>query len=145
MENTEENWRNDIGLRPYFKDVEKMIACKEQYPNLITSVTKVSLIHQKIRDCDIIDDNVTLNLAKKLVKAIYEGEIIYLHCWGGHGRAGVIASIMIHLMFKLSAGESMYLCQKLHDMRVHNLGVNSPQTLNQRLQVTRIISKLIKG
>jgi protein-tyrosine phosphatase len=143
-ENREENWRRNFGLRPYFKDVEKMIANKEQYPALTTPVTKVSLIHEKIRDGNITDDNTTLNLAKKLVKAIYNGEVIYLHCWGGHGRAGVIASIMIHLMFNLNALESMSLCKKLHDMRVYNLGVASPQTLIQRLQVKRIISKLHK-
>jgi protein-tyrosine phosphatase len=139
----EELWRNCVGLRPYFKDAEKMITNKELYPSLTTLVTKVSLIHQKIRDCNIIDDNTTLKLAKKLVKAIYDGEVVYLHCWGGHGRAGVIVSIMLHLMFKLSAGDCMYLCQKLHDMREHNLGASSPQTIQQRLQVTRIITKII--
>ena len=144
-ETPEEVWRNRFGLRPYFKDAEKMIANKELYPTLTTSVTKVSLIHQKIRDCNTIDDRTTLKLAKKLVKAIYDGEVVYLHCWGGHGRAGVIVSIMIHLMFKLSALDSMYLCQKLHDMREHNLGASSPQTLQQRLQVIRIISTLVKG
>jgi len=140
---SDENWKNLIGLRPYFKDVEKMIYNKEQYPKLTSCVTKVSLIHEKIKDCDIIDDTVTLSLAKKLVKAIYDGEIIYLHCWGGHGRTGVIVSIMFHLMYKLSAGKSMYLCQKLHDTRENDLEVCSPQTIKQRLQVTRIITKLL--
>ena len=90
-ENPRENWVKDIGLRPYFKDAEKMIQQKELYPNLNTSVEKLTLFHEPIRDCDIIDDKKTINLAKRLVKVIYDGGVIYLHCWGGHeiGRAHV--------------------------------------------------------
>jgi len=139
---SEEAWRNNYGLRPYFKDVEKMIQNKEQYPKLTTTIENATFVHEKIRDCDITDDTTTLRLAKKLVKAIYEGEVIYLHCWGGHGRTGIIVCIMLHLMFKLTSHESLLLCQKLHNMRLFDLGVSSPQTFQQRLQVIRIISKL---
>ena len=138
----EELWRNNYGLRPYFKDVERMIQTKEQYPKLTTTIEKASFVHEKIRDCDITDDATTLRLAKKLVKAIYEGEVIYLHCWGGHGRTGIIVCIMLHLMFKLSSHECLLLCQKLHNMRLFDLDVSSPQTFHQRIQVIRIISKL---
>lgn len=140
--NPEENWKNNIGLRPYFKDAEKMIKEKHLYPNLNTSVEKLTLFHEPIKDCDTIDDDKTVNLAKKLVKAIYDGEVIYLHCWGGHGRTGVIVCIMFHLMYGLIADEAIYLCQKLHDFRVETCFVTSPQTQKQRLQVIRIINAL---
>ena len=140
--NPEEKWKNDIGLRPYFKDAEKMIKEKQLYPNLNTSVEKLTLFHEPIKDCDTIDDTTTVTLAKKLVKAIYDGEVIYLHCWGGHGRTGVIVCIMLHLMYGLIAEEAMYLCQKLHDFRVETCFVTSPQTQKQRLQVSRIINAL---
>jgi len=139
---SEEAWRKNYGLRPYLKDVEKMIQSKERYPKLATTIEKATFVHEKIRDCDITDDDTTLRLAKKLVKAIYEGEVIYLHCWGGHGRTGIIVCIMLHLMFNLSSQECLLLCQKLHNMRLYDLGVSSPQTFHQRIQVIRIISKL---
>jgi protein-tyrosine phosphatase len=44
-----------------------------------------------------------LELAKLLVKSISENEIIYLHCWGGHGRTGTLVCIMLHLMYGVSA------------------------------------------
>jgi protein-tyrosine phosphatase len=138
----EEFWKKNKGLRPYFKDVEKMIANKEEYTNLETNIEKAIFIHEKIRDCDIADDDTTIKLAKKLVKAIYDGEVVYLHCWGGHGRTGVIVCIMLHLMYKLTSHESLLLCQKLHNMRLFDLGVSSPQTFQQRIQVIRIITKL---
>jgi protein-tyrosine phosphatase len=141
-ENPVENWKNNIGLRPYFKDAEKMIQEKELYPNLHTSVEELSFIHEPIRDCDIIEDKKTINIAKRLVKAIYDGEVVYLHCWGGHGRAGVITCIILHLMYELSSDEAIYLCQKLHDFRVETCQVSSPQTYIQRLQVARIIQSL---
>ena len=140
--NPEENWKNNIGLRPYFKDAEKMIKEKGSYPNLNTSVEKLTLIHEPIKDCDTIDDNITIKLAKKLVKAIYDGEVIYLHCWGGHGRTGVILCIMLHLIYELTADDALYLCQKLHDFRIETCFVSSPQTQKQRLQVVRIINAL---
>jgi len=139
---SEEAWRKNYGLRPYLKDVEKMIQSKERYPKLATTIEKAAFVHEKIRDCDVTDDATTLRLAKKLVKAIYDGEVIYLHCWGGHGRTGIIVCIMLHLMFNLSSQECLLLCQKLHNMRLYDLGVSSPQTFHQRIQVIRIISKL---
>lgn len=136
-------WRDNMGLRPYFKDVEKMISNKTNYPCLTTPVTHTNFVQLKIKDCNIVDDGVSLKFAKKLVKAIYDGEVVYLHCWGGHGRAGVVASIMLHLMFNLTAFQSMELCQTLHDMRKIDLHVCSPQTIKQRLQVTRIITRVM--
>ena len=65
-----------------------------------------------------------------------------MHCWGGHGRTGVIVCIMLHLMYELNAEEALRLCQKLHDFRVEHCWVGSPQTEKQRSQVIRIIQAL---
>jgi protein tyrosine phosphatase len=42
-------------------------------------------------------------LAQKLVRDIAEGQVIYLHCWGGHGRTGTVVCIMLHLLYGVSA------------------------------------------
>jgi protein tyrosine phosphatase len=41
-------------------------------------------------------------LAQKLVRDIAEGQVIYLHCWGGHGRTGTVVCIMLHLLYGVS-------------------------------------------
>ena len=58
----------------------------------------MSFVHFPIKDCGITDDIGVLQLCVDLVRAISEGQVLYVHCWGGHGRTGTIVSIMLHLM-----------------------------------------------
>lgn len=79
---------------------------KVMFPDLqsfkIVDRDALSFVHFPIRDCGITDDERVLELSRTLVKAISEGEIIYLHCWGGHGRTGTLVCIMLHLMYSVS-------------------------------------------
>lgn len=63
-----------------------------------------------------------------------------MHCWGGHGRAGTVGSVLLGMIYGFSPETSMDYIQKTHDCRAEPLGVSSPQTLSQRLQVMRILS-----
>ena len=74
-----------------------------------------------------------------MTERIAAGQVIYLHCWGGHGRAGVVASIVLGLIYNYTAERCMELVQKMHDHRICPLGVPSPQTLEQREQVIRVL------
>lgn len=82
------------------------------------------------------------NLAVDLVERCARGEVIYLHCWGGHGRTGSVVCIMEHLMYGLSATEAMQRCQFVHDLRRVPMEVQSPQKPSQRNQVRRIVGAL---
>jgi protein-tyrosine phosphatase len=99
-------WRNGQALRPYFNDVKTIVKCKDKFETFkgcdIVSSDQLSFVHFPIRDCSITDDDGVLELAKSLVAAISEGEVIYLHCWGGHGRTGTLVCIMLHLMYGVS-------------------------------------------
>ena len=139
---TENMWRRSNALRPYFQDVEKIVHQKRHEANIV-SPEKLSFVHFPIKDCGVSDDDSVLELAKKLVQAIAHGDIIYLHCWGGHGRTGTVVCIMLHLMYGLSAMEAMQRCQVVHDFREYPVAVGSPQTQNQRDQVIRVIQKHI--
>jgi len=139
---TENMWRRSNALRPYFQDVEKIVHQKRHEANIV-SPEKLSFVHFPIKDCGVSDDDSVLELAKKLVQAIAHGDIIYMHCWGGHGRTGTVVCIMLHLMYGLTATEAMQRCQAVHDFREYPVAVGSPQTQNQRDQVIRVIQKLI--
>lgn len=84
-----------------------------------------------------------LQLAAKLAARLARGEVMYLHCWGGHGRTGTVVCIMLHLMYGLSADEAMERCQHVHDVRRIPISVGSPQTDAQREQVRRVIGHVI--
>lgn len=74
-----------------------------------------------------------------LCERLDKGEKLYVHCWGGHGRSGSVGSIVIGLLYNLRPSEAMDRIQYTHDLRNCSLGVPSPQTTEQRLQVARVL------
>jgi len=70
---------------------------------------------------------------------------IYIHCLGGHGRTGVVVSLLLAHKYRISGAVSLQLCQKLHDARWVKTGkigkphrFKSPQTAAQFKQVNRL-------
>jgi len=145
----EEDWRKNLYgrtsiVRPYFADVQRIMKNKAIHPTLKTDVVNATFDHCPIKDCSTVADEIVFNLAKDLVKAIHDGEVIYLHCWGGHGRTGVMVCLILHLMYGLTANEALERCQFLHDIRKMPIIVSSPQTFSQKDQVRRIIYNSLK-
>ena len=103
---TEDMWRYGQSLRPYFKDVVSIVRHREEIIEFdgceVVESESLSFEHCPIIDCGVTDDGVVVRLAMKLVTAISEGEVLYIHCWGGHGRTGTIVCIMLHLMYGVS-------------------------------------------
>jgi len=83
------------------------VSQKDTIPELdgckIVDISKLSFDHCPIIDCGVTDDSKVLALAQKLTKDISEGEVIYLHCWGGHGRTGTVVCIMLYLLYGVRA------------------------------------------
>jgi protein-tyrosine phosphatase len=145
----EEDWRKNLyvrasAVRPYFADVQRIMENKVIHPTLNTDVVNMTFDHCPIKDCSTVADEIVFNLAKDLVKAIHDGEVVYLHCWGGHGRTGIMVCLMLHLMYGLTANEALERCQFLHDIRKMPIIVSSPQTFHQKEQVRRIIYNSLK-
>jgi protein-tyrosine phosphatase len=145
----EEDWRYERNgaIRPYFRDVREIVkqveeADPDEFPNIHITSSDLHFIHFPIIDCDIGEDDAVYGLAVDLVERLAKGEVIYLHCWGGHGRTGSLVCIMLHLMYGLSAKDSMERCQFVHDLRRVPMEVSSPQKPSQRNQVRRIIGAL---
>ncbi|KAL6050485.1 MAP kinase phosphatase 6 [Balamuthia mandrillaris] len=102
-------------------------------------------VHFPIYDRGVADDEVVISLVNDLRRWMHNGEKIYLHCRGGHGRTGTIVSILFGKHYGLSPQEAMDLCQRYHDTREDvssNAAANfrSPESNPQRSQVFRILS-----
>jgi hypothetical protein len=96
------------------------------------------------------------------------GEVVYIHCYGGHGRTGIFASVLLGRIYGIDAEKALQLCKLYHDCRYtssshatvhadHELcsqygtlyrpdvegisakSVPSPQTHDQRAQVVRLL------
>lgn len=70
------------------------------------------------------------------IKNLREGEKIYVHCKGGHGRSGVVVACILCHIFKLSAYESLLYTSQCHKnrliMRDKWRKIGSPQTYIQK-------------
>ena len=71
-----------------------------------------------------------------IIRNLKNGERIYLHCKGGHGRSGVVVAAILCYMFRLSPTESLEQTTKFHSnrsvMRDKWRKLGSPQTYRQK-------------
>ena len=108
---------------------------------------KIKFTRFPIKDRSITDDKKTRKFVEILINFLAdERKIIYLHCKGGHGRTGLIISILIGLMFKITTDDALNYCQALHFRRLKSKPIKhhrciSPQTKDQYNQVRRILKK----
>jgi hypothetical protein len=146
---TETQWRSGEKLRPYIFDAIRLV---DSLPDSFFSSTTVrgliprgkpdglEFVHFPIVDCSIANDASVLQLCHDLSQRLLKGEVMYLHCWGGHGRTGTVVSIMLGLLYGLSPLDAMRWVQFCHDLRVAPMGTASPQTETQRQQVIRVLN-----
>lgn len=128
--------------RPYFEGVPKLIAqAPSEYPHL---ATRLSYRHVPIYDKGVGEDAEVNALVAEIIDMLNRGERIYLHCRGGHGRTGTIASLLLGRLYGLTAYEALELCKRYHDCRADvkaKPGVyGCPETHDQRSQVYRLLS-----
>jgi hypothetical protein len=125
----EEIWRTGQGLRPYIHDFKRI--CKKS----------IKWHHCPIVDCNVTEDEVVETLVEALLEDVRAGRKLYVHCWGGHGRAGIIVCLLLARLYGLPAKEAFKRVQKYHDCRVEPQQCRSPQTIVQRDQVRRLLQK----
>lgn len=134
-----------LNYRPYIFDALQLLesAPAEYFPDS-RKPDSLDFVHLPIVDCATVGDSKVFSLAKDLCRRLKAGENLYVHCWGGHGRTGTVLSLMLGLVYGLGPMEAMAWVQMFHDCRIAPCGVPSPQTTEQRKQVTRILVKLSK-
>ncbi|CAJ1395687.1 unnamed protein product [Effrenium voratum] len=77
---------------------------------------EVSFLEQPIPDQEVADDDVVMELIAQLLERL-SGEVLYVHCRGGHGRTGTICALLLAKLYNLSAAEAMARTQLYHDCR----------------------------
>jgi len=71
-----------------------------------------------IPDQNIAQDSHVNAFVQELVQRVLEnGEVLYIHCTGGHGRTGTICALLLASAYKLGAEESIGRVQAYHDTR----------------------------
>jgi hypothetical protein len=146
---------NRVNGQVYLSDIRD----RKQFPRpfthyapLVRSITideRCQFLHWPIDDLSVPRDSQSLQtLLLKLLTAIDEdNRRVYIHCWGGRGRAGLTAGCLLSLIFpELDATTILDLVQAGYDTRLgaeempYGLS-KSPQTDSQR-QFVRDFVKL---
>ena len=70
------------------------------------------------------------------IRNIPTGELVYIHCKGGHGRAGIVVSCVISEIFSVDTSTALRYTSECHSnrsvMRDKWRRIGSPQTTNQK-------------
>jgi hypothetical protein len=81
-----------------------------------------------------------------IIKNLPVNNMIYVHCRGGHGRAGVVVACILCYIYKISAADALALTTKYHgnrkEMRDKWRKLGSPQTRSQKHFVTKFFEPL---
>lgn len=119
---------------------EREIKHKNNYQYQKSLPSTIDYIHFPIKDMTTQPDNITLDLIDNIIKLINK-HVIYIHCKGGHGRAGVIAGLLTHkLNPEFTYKEVIEYIQKQHRTRKIKPYVSTPQTTQQFNQIYRIMN-----
>ena len=109
---------------------------KKEYKSLARSVG-IDVIFKPIADGDITTDKKAFSIARMIFQALKNGHVVYLHCWGGHGRAGTIGAMVLGLWYRVPFEEVIAFLQKAHQTRPEGGHHLTPQTEDQIYQVSR--------
>lgn len=107
----------------------------------------VQYLHVPIEDLTVPENSGLYGLMNELLTIMERGGGIYLHCWGGRGRAGLVASCLLSLLYpEVDATQILDLIQGGYDSRagadrMPEALSRSPQTEEQRDFVRQFVLK----
>jgi hypothetical protein len=99
-------------------------------------------IHFGIKDFEPAQELKALsNLITMLAARLRSGEVLYIHCFGGKGRAGLVCACLLAYIYGLSADEALERIQAYCSLRnLDHAFVKSPETEPQKQQVREFVA-----
>lgn len=101
---------------------------------------EVRWLQLPIKDRGTTSDEKLLAFLEVLRDLLAQDKQIYVHCYGGHGRSGTLACVLLAQEEGLSHEEALVKINAQHRTRTHNPNVSIPQCQGQRAQVKRLCS-----
>lgn len=137
----ESAWRAGHGKRPYLRDAQQVLKRAQESGDPRISQRKLDFLHLPIVDGGVTTDSAMSACVEECMRRILvDREVLYVHCWGGHGRTGTLVSVILGRLYNLPSQAALRHTQAYHDAREVCAGVRSPQTPAQRAQVRRLLA-----
>lgn len=102
---------------------------------------KCVMHYEPIQDRSTAPDDRAIFIAQWIIGQASTGHRVYLHCVGGIGRAGTIASLYLGLRYGYDSGEAMRRVNESRRTRwlLNHPRLRSPTSKCQRAQVRRLL------
>lgn len=123
-----------ISLVPMYQVEQKGL-----YKYWETLGNKIKFYNVPIPDQRTISDKKIFIVAHAIFDMMHRGEIVYVHCMHGHGRAGTVVGCVLQLVCDSDStlGHIFAYIEKMHSSRAYGGGIQSPSTIRQITQVSR--------
>ncbi|CAK0840418.1 unnamed protein product, partial [Prorocentrum cordatum] len=115
------------GLRAILEGGVTTIVCLQTRPELKVAIDYraralainegTRFVEQPIQDQKVTSDALVEQLVAQLLERLRGGEVLYVHCRGGHGRTGTVCSLLLGRLYGLGAPEALARTQLYHDTR----------------------------
>ena len=99
-------------------------------------------LHSPIIDLGLPEEEQLAQLLDELTGRLQKGEKLYIHCWGGRGRAGCVGATLLAKLYGMDANEALTRVQRAFDTRQDNER-RSPETPEQHAFVQQFINDKI--
>lgn len=107
---------------------------------IIPYTTKYTYINFPIKDNNVPQNwksySIFLIKVSDIIKKLNPGELIYIHCKGGHGRSGIVVASLMCYIYNMNARDALDYTNKTHNnrslMRDKWRKIGSPQTEYQK-------------
>lgn len=116
------------GFGSYYGPVKTLASGKD--PDHKVSKRDVKFLHFPIWDLDVPSSGQLTRIVKDLAAEVHAGRKLYIHCWGGRGRAATVGASLIGVVEGLTADQALDRVQKAYSAREQD-GCLSPETADQ--------------
>ncbi len=98
------------GLRtPY---LDKYLPPKRKAYQAPRRIIELEFLHSPITDLSVPERDQLERLVDEISRRLEDGDSMYVHCWGGRGRAGTVGACVLGRMYGLEAEEALERVQR---------------------------------
>ncbi|MEW5305002.1 MAG: hypothetical protein WDW36_007574 [Sanguina aurantia] len=117
--------------------LDKFLPPKKK-PTTSWNARQLHFLHSPIVDLSIPQKETLRALIADMEQRVANKEILYIHCWGGRGRAGTVGACLLAALYNIPAEQALARVQRAFDTR-KDMTRRSPETDEQLAFVREFI------
>jgi len=123
--------------------LNKFLPPKKKQVSTFINRRELNFLHSPIVDLGLPSVEALQKLLLDLESRLEAGEKLYIHCWGGRGRAGTVGACMLQKVYGLSVEESLERVQRAFSTR-GDVQYKSPET-DEQFEFVRKFAQLVES